>query len=98
MRLTAAHKDLLLALLDGQTLKVHRDVDGAKHYRLHPLDGQPPREVDGRLVRDLLAQRLLESNMKFPAAVFLLTLRGGQVATDLRPTSTLPVGPRSFHS
>jgi hypothetical protein len=98
MRLTAAHKALLLALIEGQTLKVHREVDGAKYYRLHPLDGSPPSAVGGRLVQDLLDKRLLESNMKFPAAVFLLTAQGAQIATTLRPTSTRPIGPRLFES
>ncbi len=98
MRLTAAHQALLLALIDGQTLKVHREVDGAKRYRLHPLDGAPPSEVDGRLVSELLDGRLLESNMKFPAAVFLLTPQGVRIAADLRPATSLPVGPRAFGS
>jgi uncharacterized protein YjhX (UPF0386 family) len=95
MRLTAAQQRLLLALAGGATLKVQRTMDGAKVYRLYPLDSPAAEEVQPAVVEPLQRQRLIESNMKFPAAVFLLTEQGAAVA-GLAEISTLPVGPRSY--
>jgi hypothetical protein len=78
-RLTPAQARLLAAVAQGDTLKVHRTLDGAKGYRLHPLaaaPAQPPQAVAAADVEALVAQGLLASNMKFPAAAFLLTDRG----------------------
>jgi hypothetical protein len=61
-------------MLDGATLKVHRDLDGRKTHLLHPLTGESspiPRELVGSL-RKL---GLIQSNLKFPAATYILTDR-----------------------
>jgi hypothetical protein len=71
----AAEEALLRALLDGAVLKVHRTVDGAKVHQLH-CHGEPPRAVEAATVRRLEAQNLIQSNMKFPAATYLLTEQG----------------------
>jgi uncharacterized protein YjhX (UPF0386 family) len=96
MRLTAAQQRLLLALAGGATLKVQRTMDGAKVYRLYPLDSPAAEEVQPAVVEPLQRQRLIESNMKFPAAVFLLTEQGAAAVAGLAEISTLPVGPRSY--
>lgn len=75
MRPTAAHLTLLRALRDGATLKVHRTLDGEKVHRLHPLEGEPV-PVDRDLVDQLVRAGLIVSNMKFPAATYLLTEEG----------------------
>lgn len=72
MKLTAGQRRILDAMRDGATLKAHRTVDGEKVHRLHPLDGTPV-EVDSRDVESLKRRGLIVSNMKFPAAVYLLT-------------------------
>ena len=83
--------ELLRELAAGATLKVHRDVDGGKVYRLHPLAG-PTREVDGEVANDLERRGLIRSNMKFPVATFLLTEKGSRRAGR----ATQPVSSRSY--
>jgi hypothetical protein len=74
MALTTAQRDLLKAMLDGATLKVHRDLDGQKAHRLHPLNGEP-QPVSPPLVESLRDLGLIQSNLKFPAATYILTDR-----------------------
>ena len=66
---------LLHVMAKGATLKVHRTLDGAKEYRLHHLDGGVE-AVEAQLVDRLVQRGWLDSNMKFPAATFLLTPAG----------------------
>jgi hypothetical protein len=68
-------KALLHAVVDGATLKVHRTLDGAKEYRLHHLDGGVE-AVESHVVDRLVRRGWLDSNMKFPAATFLVTPAG----------------------
>ncbi len=66
---------LLLKIASGETLKVHRDLEGHKVYQLHSLEGHA--ETIGReLAESLIALGLLDSNKKFPAATFWLTEAG----------------------
>ena len=65
----------MLAMAGGATLKVHRTLDGRKEYRLHHLQGGSD-SVEPALVDRLLQRGWLDSNMKFPAATFLLTDAG----------------------
>ena len=67
-------------MLAGATLNAHRTLDGAKVHTLHPLDGEPV-DVDRAAVDYLKQHGLIASNMKFPAATYLLTERGIAVAT-----------------
>ncbi len=53
----------------------HRDVDGGKGYRLHPLAG-PAEPVAWEVVAGLQAAGLIDSNKKFPAATYWLTEAG----------------------
>ncbi len=76
MTLSTAQARLLAAVACGDTLKVHRTLDGEKVCRLHPLAGGPVQEVPAADVEALLDAHLLASNMKFPAAAFLLTDAG----------------------
>jgi hypothetical protein len=86
---------MLTAIADGATLKVHRTLDGDKAYRLHPLDG-PPSNVSPAAVEGLERRGLLKSNMKFPAATFVLTQKGQQIMAQLRTDRGSPVASRSF--
>jgi hypothetical protein len=61
-------------MLDGATLKVHRDLDGHKAHLLHPLAGEPT-PVPSELVESLRNLGLIQSNLKFPAATYVLTDR-----------------------
>lgn len=70
--LTEAEAAVLLAIGRGQTLKSHRDIDGHKVYRLHPLVGEAA-ELPYAVVQSLLHHNYLTTNQKFPAATFLLT-------------------------
>jgi hypothetical protein len=96
LRLSPAQRRILQALAAGDQLKAHRTVDGAKVYRLHSLQRMTPQPVDGRLVAALERQGLIESNLKFPASVFLLTDKGAALVTGATPTPGRPVGPRRF--
>lgn len=98
MRLTAEQRRLLQALASGSTLKVYRTVDGAKVYKLHALAMSVVEEIAPAVVERLHRQRLIESNMKFPAAVFLLTDKGAAEVARNMGAGTLPVGPRRFDS
>ncbi len=75
MKLPPDRRYVLEAILRGCTLKVHRTVDGMKTHLLHPLDGSPE-TVDAAAVAWLADRGLIRSNMKFPAATYLLTERG----------------------
>jgi hypothetical protein len=75
MALTQRQIGLLAAIRAGDVLKVHRTLDGAKEYRLHPLSGAQPQPVAPADVDALLAAGLIASNMKFPAATFVLAGR-----------------------
>jgi len=93
--LSAKERSLLCALAAGATLKVHRDLDGHKVHLLHPLDG-PAQSVDDDVVSGLVRRGLIDSNMKFPAATYLLTEKGGQVAASLADDDSLPLSSRSY--
>lgn len=97
MRLTAEQAAMLTALQAGDRLNVHRTVDGAKVYRLHRLDSTGAVAVDGADVDSLLRAGLIESNMKFPAATFLLTDKGAAAAAQLTGVERAPAGPRRFN-
>lgn len=77
LNLTPSQHRVLQAMRDGATLKVHRTLDGEKIHRLHPLDGEPE-AVDGAIVRSLITQGLIQSNLKFPASTYVLTEDGVQ--------------------
>ena len=81
-RLSAQQRQLLAAIAAGDSLKVHRTVDGEKVYRLRPLDGSPEQEIAPKDAEALLRQGLVESNMKFPAATFLITPKGVQASRN----------------
>jgi hypothetical protein len=81
MTLTADQHHLLLALANGHTLKVHRDIDGGKVYRLCDLEGAVT-PIERALVDDLIEHGLLGSNQKFPAATFWLTPAGRAQIVD----------------
>jgi len=83
MKLTAGEAALLVALVSGQHLKTHRTLDGAKISKLHRADGSTVRTVPAAVVQRLVKRGLLAGNMKFPAAVYLLTEQGAAVAASL---------------
>ena len=68
-------RHILTLMTGGAFLKSHRDIEGGKVFKLHPLDEDPeviqPDEVE--LLRE---QGLIDSNKKFPVATFWLTEEG----------------------
>jgi hypothetical protein len=86
MRLSSAHKHLLLALAEGWTLKAHRDIEGRKRFQLHHPD-RPAEPVAWKVAEYLAEHGLIDSNKKFPAATFWLTELGRRTAASLRATS-----------
>jgi len=96
MRLTGEQRTILAAMQQGDRLKVHRTVDGIKQYLLHGHDESATVEVDGATVGSLERAGLIESNMKFPAATFLLTDKGIVEATQITGVGQTPVGSRNF--
>jgi hypothetical protein len=96
MRLSAEQRDLCIAMQQGDRLKVHRTVDGVKQYLLHRLDGTGAIEIDADIVDELVQAGLIESNMKFPAATFLLTDKAVRLIARLTGVARTPVGPRNF--
>jgi DNA-binding HxlR family transcriptional regulator len=86
MKLSPEAENVIVQLAEGWTLKAHRYLDGRKEYRLHSLGDAAPQAVMARTVRQLQRRRLIHSNMKFPAASYLLTERGQAVAARLGST------------
>jgi uncharacterized protein YjhX (UPF0386 family) len=93
MKLSKDEENVLRHLIKGDTLKSHRDIDGNKVYKLHPLNG-PPALVDHKIVDRLKKQGLIGSNQKFPAATYLLTEKGKQQAKLLEPEANGPLSAR----
>ncbi|MEZ4860420.1 MAG: hypothetical protein R3C14_03905 [Caldilineaceae bacterium] len=83
-------RGVLAALIQGATLKSHRTLDGNKVHRLHPLAG-PPVVVVARTVRRLERTGMIRSNMKFPAATYLLTDQAIDLMADCEPQISSPL-------
>ena len=96
MRLKHAEKTVLRALVSGSHLKSHRYLDGSKLYALHALDHDAPQPVDAAVVDHLRDLGLISSNMKFPAATYLLTAQGAKVAASLTTSPLRPILSRLF--
>jgi hypothetical protein len=94
MRLSAAEKDVLRALVSGSRLQSHRELDGSKRTCLHALTGEAVQPVAAAVVERLRMLGLLESNMKFPAATYLLTTQGVKVAAVLTDNPLHPLTSR----
>lgn len=90
MRLAANERRVLAALVSGSRLQSHRDLDGRKEYALHALDDST-QPIAAAVVERLRARGLIESNMKFPAATYLLTHKGQQVAQSFTPAALHPL-------
>jgi uncharacterized protein YjhX (UPF0386 family) len=95
MKLSDPQQELLRALMAGATLKSHRDLDGQKVYRLHPLQGEV-QGVPDAVVEGLKRQRLIDSNQKFPAATYLLTEKGRWLAEGLGQSSSKPLTAKNY--
>lgn len=94
----AAHAQrVLAALAHGSCLKVHRTLDGAKIYRLATSDHTHSEEIPAEVAISLEQANLIASNMKFPAATFLLTDKGALLAAQSTGTSGIPLGPRNYN-
>lgn len=93
--LSADERRLLCALAVGSTLKVHRDLDGSKVHRLHPLN-EPVQSVDDGVVNGLKRRGLIDSNMKFPAATYMLTEKGRRAVLEIVDIEYLPLSSRSY--
>ncbi len=89
MKLSAAHKRILLAIAAGHVLKAHRDIEGGKVYKLHPLRGEP-RIINGDDVQRLCDEGLIDSNKKFPAATFWLTEKGKTLVAQITENNLRP--------
>ena len=95
VRLSEPEIYVINALAQGSTLKAHRHLDGSKVYRLHPLAGTAE-ELNRSLVYRLQKRGLIDSNKKFPAATFLLTEQGRQIAEDLGGQLVNPLTAKNY--
>lgn len=66
-------KRVLAALLQGAYLKAHRSLDGEKVHKLHYSENGQIEIIADAIVERLLKRNYLCSNMKFPAATYVLT-------------------------
>jgi hypothetical protein len=100
VRLSSRQKELLVALQNGSRLQVHRTVDGEKRYRLYAAGNAGGKDTAAEVapadVAYLEHHHLVESNMKFPAANFLLTDGGAEIAAAISGSGRRPTGPRRF--
>lgn len=95
-RLSREAQAVLVALVSGQHLKSHRELDGRKVYALHDAANQSLTPVRAATVDELRDRGLIAGNMKFPAATYLLTHEGEQVAATLSASPLRPVLARLF--
>ncbi len=95
MKLSKTQKKVLRALIEGQTLKSHRYLDGTKTYKLHALDGTDE-TVRWSTVEALKERGLIDSNKKFPAATYLLTEKGRQIALPLAESKVKPLTAKNY--
>ncbi len=93
--LSPAELMILRGMLAGDALKSHRQADGRKLYRLHPLHGQPA-EVAWDTIERLKRRGLIDSNKKFPAATYLLTEKGRVLAESLTGGPVNPLTARNY--
>ncbi len=98
IKLASEHKKVLQSLANGSTLKAHRTLEGEKVYKLHLLDEVEPEIVDPKIAEYLLRYQLIASNMKFPAAVYLLTDQGMALAATWGALTTHPLTTRHYSS
>ena len=91
-----AQIELLSLLMQGWSLRSHRDIEGHKRFELRSLSGETqPVSLD--VVQKMRKKRLIETNHKFPSATFLLTGHGEQVAqTVCDAISNRPLTARKF--
>lgn len=73
---------ILIRLAEGNYLKAHRFLDGTKSFQLHTIDGDTT-EVSRVFVDLLVKEGLISSNQKFPAATYMLTPSGREMAASL---------------
>lgn len=90
----AEDEALLVALLSGAILKAHRALDGTKVHKLN-CGEQPTQIVPEHIVRRLERRKFIQSNMKFPAATYLLTAEGAEVARERYGMKTSPLTVRT---
>ena len=95
MKLSKMQANALQALISGATLKSHRYLDGTKLYKLRALDGLET-TVRWATVQALKERGLIDSNKKFPAATYLLTEKGRQVAERLSGSDSKPLSARNY--
>lgn len=95
MKLSDTQQHVLLGLMQGATLKVHRYLDGTKSYKLHLLDGNVE-SVSSSTMDALKAKGLIDSNKKFPAATYLLTEQGRNVAENLDDGPVRPLSAKNY--
>lgn len=84
-------KRLLSALVQGAQLKAHRYLDGKKVHRLHWSDTEKTETVADSVVERLLQREFVSSNMKFPAATYMLTETGRKKGSSLVTWALSPV-------
>jgi hypothetical protein len=96
MRLGRQEKEVLVALVSGYQLKSHRYLDGEKVYTLHDTASDTTRSILAATVNQLRERGLLVSNMKFPAATYMLTIEGERVAASLTSSPLRPLLARLY--
>ena len=95
-RLSREAQTVLAALVSGQHLKSHRDMDGEKLYVLHDAANHSHTPISAATVAELRDRGLIVGNMKFPAATSLLTVEGEQAAAVLSASPRRPLLARLF--
>ena len=95
MKLSPNQEKLLLDIATGGTLKAQRDLEGNKRYWLRELNGEQHAILD-QDIEILKRAQLIDSNMKFPAATYLLTDNGSRFVERLTGSRTKPLFTRNY--
>lgn len=94
--LNVAQIHVLYAMMQGDSLRSQRDLEGNKRYELRSLTGEKE-AIPLKIVESLRNKRLIETNHKFPSATFLLTGHGVRVAEKLSGSrQQTPLAARKF--
>jgi len=96
MRLGSEEKEVLRALVSGYQLKSHRYLDGQKVYTLHDTASDATKPIHAATVDHLRNLGLIAGNMKFPAATYMLTTEGEDIAASLTKSPLHPLLVRLF--
>ena len=88
---SSEEKYVLSALVQGAYLKAHRYLDGKKVHILHCDECVQAEVIADNVIDRLLERKFIRSNLKFPAATYVLTEAGSVKGSSFVQKAFSPV-------